>query len=217
MSDKIKTAVVTGRHGFDVVGFTEMFRALPTVDPYIQHMEHFCADPGRDAYDVILFYHMITEGPTDAQRQGLEGILDNGQGLFILHHAILGWPEWAEYSELVGIGDRSFDTDMGQNLPVDVATPDHPITRDLPSTWQIEDETYSMAVAAGSDGNEVLLTTEHEASMDTATRAFACVLLSVRPRQPRFCQRTDADGRAAGYRMVCGSDIVAKRPHSHAQ
>jgi type 1 glutamine amidotransferase len=87
--------------------------------------------------------------------------------LFILHHAILGWPEWAEYSELVGIGDRSFDTDMGQNLPVDVATPDHPITRDLPSTWQIEDETYSMAVAAGSDGNEVLLTTEHEASMHT--------------------------------------------------
>ena len=165
MSDKIKTAVVTGRHGFDVVGFTEMFRALPTVDPYIQHMEHFCADPGRDAYDVILFYHMITEGPTDAQRQGLEGILDNGQGLFILHHAILGWPEWAEYSELVGIGDRSFDTDMGQNLPVDVATPDHPITRDLPSTWQIEDETYSMADAEASDGNDVLLTTEHEVSM----------------------------------------------------
>jgi len=51
--EPVKTAVVTGRHPFDARGFAELFRSLEGVDPYIQHMEEFSADPAqlRDWYD----------------------------------------------------------------------------------------------------------------------------------------------------------------------
>lgn len=165
MAETIKTAVVTGRHGFDVIGFTEMFRALDSVDPYIQHMEHFCSDPKRAAYDVVLFYHMLVDGPSDAEREAVQSILGNGQGFFIFHHAILGWPEWPEYDELVGIEDReNFTFDHDQQLTVDVVA-DHPITKELPEQWQLLDETYGMSNATSENGSEVLLTTDHKVSM----------------------------------------------------
>ena len=40
-SRKIKTAVITGHHPFDVPAFYGAFRSMPEIDFYPQHMEEF--------------------------------------------------------------------------------------------------------------------------------------------------------------------------------
>ena len=64
-TDKTTVAVVTGRHPFDVPGFHAVFRSMPTVDYYLQHMEDFVSDAGgvRNEYDVVLFYHFHQPTP----------------------------------------------------------------------------------------------------------------------------------------------------------
>ncbi len=64
---KVKTAVVTGGHSYDVPHFHELFRGLEGIDPFIRHIDDFTSSPEevRDAYDVVVFYIMMMDGPTD--------------------------------------------------------------------------------------------------------------------------------------------------------
>jgi len=82
----------------------------------------------------------------------------------VLHHALLAFPEWQVWNDIVGIQDRSFGYHQNETLTIEVANPDHPITRGL-SNWTMVDETYTMADAG--EGCEVLLTAEHPKSMKT--------------------------------------------------
>jgi len=166
---RVQTAVVTGRHPFDVRGFHALFRSMGDIDYFPQHMEDFAADPRRAEYDVVVFYHFHQETPREDApwyeagiRPAMESLGETGQGILVLHHAILAFPDWDYWADLVGIRDRSFGYHIGETLTVDVAPIDHPITRGL-SSWEMIDETYSMASAG--PGSEALLTTEHERSM----------------------------------------------------
>ena len=172
-TDNISVAVITGGHAFDVPGFHAIFRDMPQVDSYIQYEENWAADVGqvRDAYDVLLFYNMPRGEPEAKIRTVLEGLGENGQGIVLLHHAILAYGQWPFWSDLVGISDRSFGYDHEQELSVEIADSAHPITKDL-KPWQMVDETYSMA-SAGQESH-LLLTTEHPNSMHVLgwTRQF---------------------------------------------
>jgi type 1 glutamine amidotransferase len=84
------------------------------------------------------------------------------QGIIVLHHAILAFPEWPLWSTLVGIPDRRFASHMGEPIRVAAANPDHPITRGL-GGWDLVDETYVMQ-EPGAD-SEILLTTANPKSM----------------------------------------------------
>jgi len=168
---KIKVAVVTGRHPFDVRGFHRLFRALDGVDAYIQHMEEFAAESVglRDWYDVVLFYHMYVatpagDGPEQAMKEALETLGRSRQGIFVLHHALLGFPDWPLWSEIVGIENRRFGFYPEQTIRLDIACPDHPITRGL-AGWEMVDETYTMDAAA--EGSDILITTDHPQSIKT--------------------------------------------------
>ena len=163
-TDSISVAVITGGHNFDVPGFQAIFREMPQVDSYIQQEENWAADVGnvRDSYDVLLFYNMPRNVPEDRNRSVLERLGQNGQGIFLLHHAILAYDQWPFWSEIVGISDRSFGYDHEQELSVEIADSAHPITVNL-KPWQMVDETYSMA-SAGQDSHQ-LLTTDHANSM----------------------------------------------------
>ena len=175
MTDKpVRTAVVTGGHRFDVVNFHHLFQSLEGVQPYIQHMDDFAAAPEeeRDSYECVVFYTMLRDGPSDVGVPGyagkpktaLEHLGATEQGILVLHHAILGYPEWPLWNELVGIDDRSFGYHHEQSIRVETAHRPHPITRGI-SSWEMVDETYTMA-DAGTD-SEVLLTTRHPKSMRT--------------------------------------------------
>ena len=163
-NDSIKVAVITGGHFFDVPGFHAVFRDMPQVDSYIQLEANWAADVGNvlDTYDVFLFYNMPRGLPEERTRPVLEKLGESGQGIFLLHHAILAYEQWPFWSDLVGISDRSFGYDHDQELSVEIADPAHPITQGI-EPWQMVDETYSMA-SAGQDSH-LLLTTDHPRSM----------------------------------------------------
>ena len=174
MIPPIKTAVVTGSHSFDVVSFTELFRSLEGVDAYVQHLDDFASSPEevRDGYDVVLFYCMPLESPGDEglpwyagqPKTALEHLGATEQGIFLLHHAILAYPQWDVWDEIAGIQGRSFDYAPGQTIRVEIAGTEHPITRGL-ADWEMVDETYAMNDAGA--GSDVLLTVDHPRSMRT--------------------------------------------------
>lgn len=160
----IRVAVITGGHFFDVPGFHAIFRDMPQVDSYIQLEANWAADIGQalDSYDVFLFYNMPRGLPEERTQPVLEKLGESGQGIFLLHHAILAYEQWPFWSDLVGISDRSFGYDHEQELSVQIADPAHPITQGI-EPWQMVDETYSMASA--SEDSHLLLTTDHPRSM----------------------------------------------------
>jgi len=171
--DTIKVAVITGGHSYDVPNFHGLFRGLPkTYDIYIQHMEDFASSPkeARQGYDVALFYIMMMDGPTDEglpwyagkPLTALSELGETGQGIFVLHHATLAYPQWGVWNDIVGIGDRTFGYHIGERLRVEVTDPTHPITQGL-QDWEMTDETYTMP-DAGED-SEILLSVNHPRSM----------------------------------------------------
>ena len=108
--DPISCAVITGGHGYDVLNFHRFFRGLAGVDAYIQHMDDFASARAnvRDSYDVVLFYTMLMDGPTDdggpwyagRPKTALEHLGETEQGIVLLHHAILAYPQWPVWSEI---------------------------------------------------------------------------------------------------------------------
>jgi hypothetical protein len=167
-------AVVTGGHTYDVLNFHRLFRAIPSADTYIQHMDDFVAtpEPVRDQYGVVVFYHMLMQHPPPSPvKAALEHLGATEQGLLVMHHALLAYPQWSVWSEIVGIADRKFGFHYHQAVHVRIANSNHPITRGL-QPWDMVDETYTMADAA--EGSDILLTVEHPKSMKTIgwTRQF---------------------------------------------
>ena len=171
-SQIIKVAVITGGHSFNVVEFHNLFSRLSGVKAYIQHMDDFATSSltVRSNYDVILFYTMLLDGPTDdgqAWYQGkpksvLEQLGRTEQGIFMLHHSILAYRNWPIWSQIVGFEDLTHDVTMNQKISIQIASPNHPITFGL-SDWQMLDETYKMADPLSD--SEVLLTTDQPTSM----------------------------------------------------
>jgi type 1 glutamine amidotransferase len=175
MPEIIRTAVVTGKHTYEVPPFVNLFRSIPEIDFYPQHMEDFVGDRGgfRQTYDVIVFYnfHQTTDEEKN-MKAALETLGETEQGILVLHHAVLAFRQWDFWSDLVGIETRGRGYDHDQTIEVEIANPAHPITQGL-NPWTMVDETYSINDATGPD-NDILLTTQHPLSMRTLawTRQF---------------------------------------------
>jgi hypothetical protein len=193
----LEVAVVTGGHSYDVPHFHRLFRSLEGVNAYLQSLEDFASSPEevRDAYDALVFYFMPPGMPTDEgspwyaghPKTACEHLGETQQGIVILHHSILAYPDWPAWAEIVGIADRSFDYHIGETLALRVAVPDHPITAGL-SDWEMVDETYEMADAG--EGCRVLLETDHPKSM----RSLAWTRAHGKARV--FCFQPGHDNRA---------------------
>jgi trehalose utilization protein len=172
-SEKIRTAVVTGRHPYDVPNFYAIFKNMQKIDFYPQHMEDFISDSvnTRDQYDVIVFYNFHQETPGNEQnwwdkgmKDALEHLGEKKQGILLLHHAILAFPKWDVWANICGIQDRKFSFYIGEKVKTQIAKSNHPITNGL-SDWEMVDETYLMNDA--QEGCEILLTTDNSRSMKT--------------------------------------------------
>lgn len=173
MTNALKLAVVTGGHSYDVPNFHRLFRAIGDgMDVYIQHMDDFAASPTevRQSYDVVLFYIMLMHGPSDEgnawyagkSKTALEGLGNTAQGIVVLHHAILAYPEFDLWHQLTGITERSFGYYIGESVIAHIAEPDHPIVSGL-RDWSMTDETYTMAEPDMK--SRVILTYDHPKSM----------------------------------------------------
>ncbi len=195
MGHILKVAFVSGGHPFETPALHAALRALPGLDIYTQHMDDWTASgPARQTYDVVVFYHMHMDGPPEkgAWYQGtvkaaLEELGTTGQGIVVLHHALLGYPQWKFWSDLVGIADRKFGYHQNQQFRVHVADAGHPITRGL-QDWDMPDETYTMDEPLAANGNTPLLTVEHPLSMK-------CIAWTRQFGQARvFCFASGHDG-----------------------
>lgn len=210
---KIPVAVVTGRHPFDVVAFHDLWCSFPHFEVYVQHMEDFVSDVAgmRQHYDVVVFYNFHQETPGSEQGwwekntlTALDQLGTTGQGIMILHHALLAYKGWSLWNELVGVSGRSFGYYMNQNLHVKIEKPDHPICAGL-SDFDLVDETYTMDDALVGNGNTILLTTNHEKSMKTLawTRRYG--------NSDVFCWESGHDGASFSnptYRIIMERAIV---------
>ncbi len=185
MADQaIRVAVITGKHPYDVPAFQRMWRELPGVDAYPQHLEEFASSPAetRAGYDALVFFNFNQAVPTGqevvvgestkASRQearldkqilgAIEGLGRREQGIMIWHHALLAWPDWAHWSAVCGMADRSFEDVTCDRVRTSVLDGDHSMTRGL-SAWEMDDEVYAMG--APDPGCRVLLGTDHPKSM----------------------------------------------------
>ena len=168
----LNVAVVTGGHHYQVPEFHRLFHGLPGVAPTIQHMDDFTASPAavRQAYDVVLFFTMLTEGPVDTAPwycgkplTALSELGQTQQGLVFLHHSILAYPQFAPWDQMVGMtGRQQFTYHLDQTLRIHVADQAHPITSGL-ADWDMVDETYTTPGLASD--STLLLTTDHPNSM----------------------------------------------------
>lgn len=206
----VNVAVITGAHGFEVPPFHGLFRSIPGITPYVMTLDDWVGDAGgfRDAfYDVVVFYNFHQDDPVAHEhrsadtRGALEALRESGAGVLVLHHALLAYPTWPVWSELVGITDRSFGYHAGQSLRIRVTDADHPITAGV-TDWDLVDETYTMA-DAGPD-SDVVLTVDHERSMRTIgwTRSFGTARV--------FCLQSGHDHTSfddPNFRRVVGNAI----------
>lgn len=163
-SEKMKIAVVTGEHGFQEREFDAVFESMAGSEFVREDLLKFVEDPNRSQYEAVVFYNFHRQNPDPETAEAILGLADSGQGLVILHHAILAFPKWKEFSHICGIDDRRFGFHIGETVHVHVADSDHPITAGL-ADWDMTDETYTMK-DAGEDSH-VLLTVDHPKSMKT--------------------------------------------------
>ena len=176
---QITTAVVTGQHPFNVWGFHNMFRSLPEIDYYPQHMDQFVVDWGevRTTYDVVLFYNYHLDTPSDngrgqgqrGMKETIEQLGETKQGIVMLHHALNAFPQWEFWSELLGIphSDRPYTHEeawaglgFAEPMRTDITDPEHPITREL-SAWDMYGETWDFGAREPEPDCHVILETDH--------------------------------------------------------
>jgi len=187
---KIQMAVITGAHAYDVPRFNQLLRSFDDVDYYIQHIDQYTADWGdaRTEYDVLVFFNWNLDTPGETtgwwetplpryaeffgdRKAILEDIGTTPQGVVVLHHALTAFPQWAYWSDLMGVShtDRAFkvselfsSTDwlsFDETLHIKVAKPKHPITQGLES-FDMIGETWGPIKAVPNCSDNVLLTTD---------------------------------------------------------
>ena len=92
------------------------------------------------------------EGPTAQTAQNAVNLLDAGQGVVVLHHAIAAWPGWEGWAEVTGARFHYRPGRLrGEDLPssgyrigrfgVQVTDPQHPICAGV-TNFEIDDELY---------------------------------------------------------------------------
>ncbi|MCD6303734.1 MAG: ThuA domain-containing protein [Planctomycetes bacterium] len=168
---KLRVLVVTGGHGYDKKTFPKVFSQCRSVELEIRELKNGSPCPFEDVskwpYDVIVLYNCRNK-LTESQRANFLKLMDRGVGLVVLHHAIVAYPDWDEWEKIIGAKYYLAPTTIngvrharsvwkhGQDIPLHVEDPNHPITRGM-KDFVVNDETYGKWTYF--PGSRVLLTT----------------------------------------------------------
>jgi putative heme-binding domain-containing protein len=129
----------------------------------------------------ILFYHMH-QGYDDARYKQLDAYQGRGGGLVILHSAVAPRKEPEKLAERIGLSWK-WGTTKFRHGPLDLNVADHELTRGLPKSFRLVDETYwpmhgdlnrlTVVATAKEEGREhpMLWTYEREKA-----RVLGCIL-----------------------------------------
>lgn len=160
--------VVTGGHPFEMEPFLDVFRGLAGI-----RCEHAQPPEARDffrgeqagTWDAIVCYDMQGiefrkpepprfEQPPPDYAKGIVEMLEAGQGVVFLHHAMSAWPAWPLWPRIVGGRWHYMPGELeGTQFPasgytrevehyISAADPSHPICAGLEDGFSIVDEIY---------------------------------------------------------------------------
>lgn len=175
MSGKLKIALILDMHPFDEIAIKHMFDAMEDIEVIPQLIENYKFDYAGNniKYDGFIFYNMSLDtlradeifipevkSPGDT----IFKIGESGQGIIVLHHALLSFPDWSIWNDLVSIPDRSFKYFVDVLLDIHVENNEHPIAHGL-TDWQMVDETFLLMDCA--QDAEVVLKTNNSKSIRT--------------------------------------------------
>jgi type 1 glutamine amidotransferase len=171
--DRIELFVVVKGHAFSRDGLEDMLRAIGCEPTFVdQPAAAVLLNPEQmRRYDALLFYDMpglnfrapAAErpgfiAPPEYFTRGFEGLMAEGKGMVMLHHAIAGWPAWPRYAEAIGgqflsrdaVIDGAPRPDSGYLGEVaytaKIADPWHPVMAGLPERIDLVDELYLQQV-----------------------------------------------------------------------
>jgi uncharacterized protein len=170
---KLRILIVTGGHDFEEKAFFQLFNEMEGVTWTHVRFQHdavrYFKPENAGSYDVMVFYDMHQNHET--HYQDWLKVLEKGKPSIFLHHTLGSYMNWDTYCDIVGgwanfDGKRSKDSPISTfkhdvNFKVQIADPNHPITKGL-QDFEIYDETYNHFVV--NPGVDVLLTTNHPTS-----------------------------------------------------
>jgi len=163
---KIQVAVLVENHEYDVVSFQRMLDSFSDCECFVQPVDLFVMDEkNRDAYDTVLWYNMNIPIPDEGTplRAYMQDVLGkNGQGIMLIHHALLCFKHWDLFTDVSGVSVRLEDGlfSYHNNTPVKcvIHNAAHPVTEGL-QDFNIIDETYIIG-EPDQPGNELLIKAE---------------------------------------------------------
>ena len=89
-----------------------------------------------------------------------------GQGIILLHHALLSFPKWELYTEASGVKVRceeQFQYHQNETVSQHILVKEHPITAGI-EDFTVVDETYEIGEPE-EDGNEILIETDNKSGI----------------------------------------------------
>jgi hypothetical protein len=171
MREKLKVAVLVEVHPFDIMNFQNMLWSFDDCECYVQPADLFVQDNENNGkYDVVLYYCMNLPTPAEDSflRKYIEEKLGStNQGILLLHHALLSFPNWDFWDDVSGMKircvDGIFEFHQNEIVKYQLLDIDHPILSDIePCT--IKDETYIMGEPVVGD-NDILIQTANTNSI----------------------------------------------------
>jgi type 1 glutamine amidotransferase len=161
----IRVLVITGGHAYPTSFYTVFEQPGIAWDHAVSSEEAYKSDI-RERYDVLVLHDMPkTLGETG--RQNLRAFAEAGKGIVVLHHAIVSYPDWDWYRDLIGAryleqpqaGQPASTYHHDEQMRIAIARM-HPVTEGL-APFTVLDETYRGMWLAPT--NTVLLTTDNPA------------------------------------------------------
>jgi len=164
----LQCLVAVRGHPFDRTAFDAMFQAMEGVSATMVDQPaaaRLMTPEGLAGFDALVLYDMpgldfeAGEGaptyrePDPVLRAGLPALLAQGTGIVALHHALAGWPTWAEYHEWLGgqflyhpgevRGRKVLDSGYAHDVTYTAQVlGEHPVTQGLPQSFELTDEPY---------------------------------------------------------------------------
>ena len=167
-AERLKVLVVTGGHPFELEPYLEIYAANDEIDwTHVEPPEarEWFHPDHAGKWDAIVCYDMqgiefrkpeppILHTPPPEYADGLAAMLERGQGIVFLHHAMSAWPTWPLWADIVGGRWHYVPGELhGQHYPASgytrevnhhssVLDPDHPICAGVGDGFDIVDEIY---------------------------------------------------------------------------
>ena len=159
----IRVLVVTGGHTYPTAFYTVFEQPGIAWDHAVSSEEAYRGDL-RERYDVVVL-HDMPKTLTETGQQHLRAFAEAGKGIVVVHHAIVSYPDWEWYRDLIGAryfeqpqGARPASTYRHDEQMRIAITARHPVTEGL-APFTVLDETYKGMWLAPT--NTVLLTTDN--------------------------------------------------------